>query len=102
MTQVSTGYGGGDCGYLFKPGVDYLIYAHGSPNDLSVVICSRTAELSHAGEDLSYLSTRPGLPLITVSSTPWQSILTVGLIVVTPMTIAIIWLLRQRRQEKVE
>jgi hypothetical protein len=99
ITQVSTGYGGGDCGYLFKVGADYLIYAYGPPHDLSVVICSRTTEVSHASEDLSYLSTRPGLSLTTVSPTPWPPVLASVSIVVMAMAMVIFWFLRQRRHK---
>ncbi|MBM7702415.1 hypothetical protein [Metabacillus iocasae] len=51
---VYTGMGGGDCGYSFKEGTDYLVYAHGN-DQLIAEICSRTAELSSANEDLTIL-----------------------------------------------
>jgi hypothetical protein len=40
--DVSTGLGGGDCGYYFELGHEYLVYAFGSPKALSTSICSRT------------------------------------------------------------
>ena len=100
VTEVTTGYGGGDCGYLFKVGADYVVYAYGHANDLAVSICSRTAELSSASSDLSYLNTLPRLPLTPVSPTPWLLITTVVLIVVTLVAVAIFWFLRQRRGDK--
>jgi 5-hydroxyisourate hydrolase-like protein (transthyretin family) len=49
--------GGGDCGYAFDVGGEYLIYAYRHPQNgrLSTGICSRTRPLSTAGEDLKYL-----------------------------------------------
>lgn len=99
VAQVTTGYGGGDCGYLFKVGADYVIYAYGHPNDLHASICSRTAELSQATSDLSYLNTVPGLPLRTISPTPWLRISTIVLMVVAVTSIAIFGFLRHRRDK---
>lgn len=55
---IKTGQGGGDCGYNFQKGVEYLVYAnsssmYGNEDELVSIICSRTAELSKAQEDLS-------------------------------------------------
>lgn len=44
------------CGYGFKRGRTYLVYAHGNADDrLSTSICSRTRRLKDAGEDLKVL-----------------------------------------------
>ena len=57
--KVITGNGGGDCGYEFKEGQEYLVYANESDmygsNELTVIICGRTNEISAAQEDLSIL-----------------------------------------------
>ena len=55
--DVFTGRGGGDCGYAFVAGVDYLVYAYRHPANggLRTGICSRTRLLSEAAEDLRYL-----------------------------------------------
>jgi len=48
----------GDCGYDFRSGETYLVYANndeGSANSLSTDICTRTRRLSEAGDDLAYL-----------------------------------------------
>jgi len=58
VAEVITGTGGGDCGYPFKEGRDYLVYASHSPDDptvLSTSICSGTAPVENAAADLSYL-----------------------------------------------
>ncbi len=61
---VRTGSGGGDCGYNFQQGKQYLVYADHSPDgDLYASICTRTASLANAGEDLDYLRTVPKLEL---------------------------------------
>lgn len=45
---VETGYGGGDCGYLFVPGNEYLVYAYGSKR-LGTNICTPTQPKVMAG-----------------------------------------------------
>ena len=61
---VRTGSGGGDCGYNFQQGQQYLLYASHSPDgDLYASICTRTTSLANAGEDLDYLRTVPKLEL---------------------------------------
>ncbi len=52
---VSTGMGGGDCGYEFREGERYFVYTHGDSSSLGVGICSRTKPLSAAEDDLSSL-----------------------------------------------
>lgn len=57
---IHSGTGGGDCGYWFRRGERYLVYAYGSLKEgLSTSICSRTRHLSEAGEDLSLLRQLP-------------------------------------------
>src|ERR1051325_1067474 len=59
--EVQTGMGGGDCGYSFKKGERYLVYAYldSKTNRYHTSICTRTASLSRASEDLDFLR---GLP----------------------------------------
>ena len=57
VVEVKTGLGGGDCGYSFREGMTYLVYADSRRGGLSTGICSRTRPLSQAGEDLAYLRT---------------------------------------------
>ena len=53
--DVITGMGGGDCGYDFRVGGQYLVYAHRiANNQLATGICSRTRLLSEAADDLAY------------------------------------------------
>ena len=49
--------GGGDCGYSFKTGETYFVYAYRNKEDgtVSTSICTRTRPLAQATEDLSYI-----------------------------------------------
>jgi len=53
--EILTGSGGGDCGYDFKIGGRYLVYAHRYRNYLVTTICSRTKPFAQANEDLAFL-----------------------------------------------
>jgi Carboxypeptidase regulatory-like domain len=56
--QLTTGMGGGDCGYRFVTGRRYVVYAWKTPTGrLSTGICSRTRPLEEAAEDVQYLGT---------------------------------------------
>ncbi|HEX8694281.1 MAG TPA: hypothetical protein VF746_17805 [Longimicrobium sp.] len=53
---VRTGMGGGDCGFHFEPGGEYLIYAYAAEGaELTTGICTRTRQIEHAAEDLREL-----------------------------------------------
>jgi hypothetical protein len=55
--EVLTGWGDSDCGYGFRLGTDYLVYAHLNKenNKLYTSICSRTRPLSNAADDLKFI-----------------------------------------------
>lgn len=59
--DVLTGLGGGDCGYGFKIGQRYLVYAYRDEKDrrLSTSICSRTRLLSEADDDFAFFRSMP-------------------------------------------
>jgi hypothetical protein len=54
--EVITGMGGGDCGYEFKEGERYFVYAYRDTKDntLHAGICGRTRTLTEATADLEY------------------------------------------------
>ncbi|MBW8351559.1 hypothetical protein K0H71_19260 [Bacillus sp. IITD106] len=56
---ILTGLGGGDCGFEFKEGEEYLVYANEStmygPDSLVTTICNRTNILSSSHGDLEKL-----------------------------------------------
>ena len=58
--EIVTGWGGGDCGYDFREGVRYLVYAYPHPETgkLYTGICQRTRSVSEASEDLEYLTAK--------------------------------------------
>jgi hypothetical protein len=68
--EVSTPVSGSACGYPFKEGQEYLVYADGK-QELKVDLCSETKPLSKAGVNLQALrnSERPkdGGPLSDTS-----------------------------------
>ena len=62
QVDIVTGRGGGECGYPFKDGQRYLVYAFRDRKDTSrwhTSICTRTRPFSEAGEDLAYFSALP-------------------------------------------
>jgi hypothetical protein len=67
--EVSTGLGGGDCGYDFKLGRRYVVYAYKSAKNgkLGTSICTRTNPFEKANEDIEFLrsleSRRPGVTI---------------------------------------
>jgi len=52
--EVRTGLGDSDCGYNFRLGGQYLVYAYGDGGKLATGICSRTRTISEASDDLAY------------------------------------------------
>ncbi len=56
---ITTGQGGGDCGFDFIEDEEYLVYAYESTmygeETLITIICDRTTELGSAQEDLEIL-----------------------------------------------
>jgi len=81
--DVTTGIGGGDCGYEFKIGLRYVVYAFRSTSGsgLSTGICSRTRPVSHAAEDLRYLeqlASAPGAGHVFGNITHWERDLATG------------------------
>jgi hypothetical protein len=58
QTIIETGMGGGDCGFEFKTGQEYLVYASDTKeygDYYSTGICDRTSAIQSAGEDLELL-----------------------------------------------
>jgi len=81
---VETPGSGASCGYGFKPGERYVVYATRGPDGVRLVtsICSRTRPLAEAGDDVRYLRT---LDASTASSgrvsgtiTHWERDLSTG------------------------
>ncbi len=95
--QVRTGSGGGDCGYGFSTGSDYLVYAgHAAGEGFGTSICTRTSELSRAAEDLTFLKTMPTLPL-TQAPPSWGQILVIATPVIFISSVVLILFAWRRR-----
>lgn len=98
--DVTTGYGGGDCGYGFQIGTQYIVYSYSSgSSELFASICSRTTHLGLATEDLVYLNSLPVLPLTPVtppSAIPWLLIGAGGITLI--LILMTIFLLYRRQQ----
>jgi hypothetical protein len=56
---VVTGLGGGDCGYDFHTGQDYVVYAWGKDDALETGICSRTGPATDPRSGLDALRRGP-------------------------------------------
>lgn len=54
-TTITTARSGASCGYTFEKGGEYIVYAHGPENNLSVSLCSRTQPLATTEDDLAAL-----------------------------------------------
>jgi len=70
---ITTGQGDGDCGYPFKKGQEYLVYADDSnmygATSLASVICDRTDILSTSQEDIEILGAgQPPIEEVNLSS----------------------------------
>jgi hypothetical protein len=59
QVKITTGQGGGDCGYHFIPNGEYLVYGRNSDmygkSQLGTGICDRTVDLEAAIDDLKIL-----------------------------------------------
>lgn len=92
---VRTGYGGGDCGFSFRIGGQYLVYAYDHQGTLTTNTCLRTTDLSQAPIDLAYLQTQPTL---TVTPAPprmslfWLGAAVCGLLILALAAFtAVVW-----------
>jgi hypothetical protein len=56
-TEVLTGLGDADCGYAFRLGERYIVYAHRNEKNhkLYTSICTRTRPLARAADDLAFI-----------------------------------------------
>ncbi|MGE4443956.1 MAG: hypothetical protein AB7E37_03115 [Candidatus Altimarinota bacterium] len=55
-TSITTSNDGASCGYEFEIGKEYLVYTYGEKENQQVSLCSRTAELAYAQEDIEAFS----------------------------------------------
>ncbi len=84
---ILTGRGGGDCGYRFVVGQQYLVYAYLHEDSLNTSICSRTAAALEADDDLAFLVDLDQLPRAEV--TPAPRLLLVGSLLIVAGSVAL-------------
>ena len=104
LVEVNTGRGGGDCGYSFINGQEYLIYAnhaYGIPDNYWVTgICSRNAVLPDASEDLNYVKALPELPLKFALPILWVEKDSITLVVIIIVGVIVFAMRRLRIQQQ--
>lgn len=74
--EVVTAGSSAACGYGFAEGDTYVVYANSSEEKLHVSLCSRTAAIGNASEDLKFFETLPKQP--TQPSLSGSSVLDIG------------------------
>src|SRR5262249_40569578 len=93
-TRVIHGLNSGSCGYSFKQGEEYLVYAKLFKGELITVQCWVNDKLSDAGMDLAALGAgKPPAP-----NPSQQTAYSVGLIVVLIMLTLLGWAAWQARR----
>jgi hypothetical protein len=61
--QLRTGLGGGDCGFTFEVGEEYLVDAYKNDSgELTTSICSDTDLLENSQDEVAYLRGEPTIP----------------------------------------
>ena len=86
---VVTGFGGGDCGFGFAQGQQYLVYAYHNGPALGTNMCWRSGEISQVATDLAYLQTQPTLVVTQSASTsPVLWVLAGGVLVLGLLALA--------------
>jgi hypothetical protein len=98
--EVSTPRDGMSCGYPFKEGQEYLVYAYGKEEPFKVDLCNQTKPLSEAGANLQVLrdgeSMGGGGALVDTSGGflgLWMTGM-MGLAMAAVSSVVLLWLLR--------
>jgi hypothetical protein len=98
---ITTGQDSGDCGFDFKEGQEYLVYANESTmygaQSLVSTICDRTNELSVLQEDLKKLGEgQPPIEEVDLSGKHNRNQLYMWIAVVTAIGILFLFIIRRR------
>lgn len=100
---ITTSDNSASCGVAFSEGESYLVYGFAQDGQLATNLCSRTAPLANAGDDLATLG--DGAPVTaaeapvteTTMDTPWLPIALIGGALVLGLVLFGPSLLRRRR-----
>ena len=100
---ITTGQGGGDCGYNFIKGEEYLVYAGESimygTNSLVSTMCDRTDVLSSSQEDLEVLGEgKPPIEEVNLSSKHNRNQIYIWATVAVAIGIVVFFILKSRRK----
>ncbi|NLF63841.1 MAG: hypothetical protein GX579_04500 [Chloroflexi bacterium] len=98
-TVITTARDSASCGFEFSTGQDYLVYAYAGEGGLQTNLCSRTALLSDAGEDLTAFGAGEApLPGASGDALPsvWLVVLPLALIGVFLLAGLLLWRRRRR------
>ena len=102
---ITTGQGGGDCGFDFKVGQEYLVYANESTmygaKSLVSTICDRTDELIVLQKDLTILGEgQPPIEEVELTGKHEGNQLYIWGAVVIAIGIIFIFILNRRKKDK--
>lgn len=100
---ITTGQGGGDCGFDFKEGQEYLVYANESTmygeKSLVSVICDRSNELSSSQEDLKILGEgQPPIEEVDLTSKHEGNQLYIWVAVIVAIAVVLIFILKRLKK----
>jgi len=100
---ITTGQGGGDCGFDFKEGQEYLVYANESTmygaKALVSTLCNRTNEWSVLQEDLKILGEgQPPIEDVDLTGKHEGNQLYIWVAIVIAIGILLISIFRRRKQ----
>jgi len=94
--EIHTGFGDADCGYNFRVGSQYVIYATKGQTGFETSICLRTIEVASGAADLQYLQTLPRLSLTAAPSTSPLPLLFLSLGMLVSLLLLTVWVRRRR------
>ena len=103
---VTTGQGGGDCGFNFKEGQEYLVYVNKSTmyggKTLVSAICDRTNELSVLQEDLKILGEgQPPIEDVDLTDKHEGNQLYIWVAIIIAVGILLIFIFKKRKNGEV-
>lgn len=100
---ITTGQGGGDCGYNFIKGEEYLVYANESimygAKSLVSTMCNRTGVLSSSQEDLEILGEgQPSIEEVNLSGKHNRNHIYIWASVAVAIGIVVFFILNKRKR----
>jgi hypothetical protein len=100
--MITTGQGGGDCGFDFKEGEEYLVYANESTmygaKLLVSIVCDRTNKVSSSQEDFAILGEgQPPIEEVDLSGKHEGNQLYIWVAIVIVIGTILIFVLKRRK-----